>query len=294
MNNSAYTTEQYIRSSLTNGWSDWKKIAVEEPGNQVYIITPPAETADYTAYPLGLSIGYLSTGSGWTPNGGYGTLITLVVTPYRVVQTFISNTIISGLTVHRTWQRLYYDGTGWGAWALMATPQDPTTMGITGEIKLWPVSTVPSGWLLCNGAAVNRTTYASLFALLGTTYGSGDGSTTFNVPNFKGRVPVGYDSTQTEFNAMGETGGEKTHTLYQDEMPVHNHTQDAHGHNMGQTGALTNGLTGTNNYAVTNGTYYTFRTQQPPSATPAIQNAGGGLPHNNIQPYITINYIIKT
>lgn len=80
----------------------------------------------------------------------------------------------------------------------------------TGDMKPWPVATPPSGWLLCDGSAVSRTTYAALFALLGTAYGAGDGSTTFNLPNAKGRVLVGQDAAQVEFDTIGETGGAKT------------------------------------------------------------------------------------
>ncbi len=73
-------------------------------------------------------------------------------------------------------------------------------------------SSVPSGWLLCDGTAVSRATYADLFTVVGTTWGSGDGSSTFNVPNLKGRVPVGRDAAQTEFDVLAETGGNKTQT----------------------------------------------------------------------------------
>jgi microcystin-dependent protein len=84
-------------------------------------------------------------------------------------------------------------------------------------------SAAPTGYFLCDGSAVSRTTYSALFAITSTTYGVGDGSTTFNLPNLKGRVPVGLDGSQTEFDALGETGGAKTHTLTSTEMPVHGH-----------------------------------------------------------------------
>ena len=85
-------------------------------------------------------------------------------------------------------------------------------------------STAPTGYLLCDGSAVSRTTYADLYTAIGTTYGVGDGSTTFNVPNVKGKVPVGRDNGDTSFDTLGETGGEKTHTLTIAEMPSHTHT----------------------------------------------------------------------
>jgi microcystin-dependent protein len=76
---------------------------------------------------------------------------------------------------------------------------------------------VPSGWLLCDGSAVSRTTYAALFAAIGTTYGAGNGSTTFNVPDLRGRTPVGADPTGVNLPdnhpALGATGGAETQTL---------------------------------------------------------------------------------
>jgi microcystin-dependent protein len=96
-----------------------------------------------------------------------------------------------------------------------------------GMIAPYAGATAPSGWLMADGSAVSRTTYAALYAALGgasSPYGQGDGSTTFNLPNLKGRVPVGVDAAQTEFDARAETGGAKTHTLTTSEMPSHTHS----------------------------------------------------------------------
>jgi microcystin-dependent protein len=79
-----------------------------------------------------------------------------------------------------------------------------------GQIKPWTKSTAPTGYLLCNGAAVSRTTYADLFAVISTTYGSGDGSATFNVPQLQGKLPQGYDGNT--YNMAG-TGGANTVTV---------------------------------------------------------------------------------
>lgn len=147
-------------------------------------------------------------------------------------------------------------------------------VGPAGSMMLWPTNTAPSGWLLADGTAVSRTTYATLFAVIGITYGAGDGSTTFNVPNLKGRVPVGRDAVQTEFDTLGEQGGAKTHTLTVGEMPAHQHSELA----PGDSGSLTfNGSPLSVYTAVFSSTGY----------------AGGNGAHNNLQPYITLNYIIK-
>jgi microcystin-dependent protein len=99
----------------------------------------------------------------------------------------------------------------------------------TGSIIIWAGGTAPTHWLLCNGATVSRTTYARLFAAIGTTYGAGDGSTTFAIPNLMGRVPFGKDPDQAEFNSLGETGGTKTLTIAIANLPVHTHSID-HNH----------------------------------------------------------------
>lgn len=149
-----------------------------------------------------------------------------------------------------------------------------------GCIVPFTSDTVPENWLLCDGSAVSRTEYSLLFSVIGTSYGVGDGSTTFNLPNLKGRVAVGKDSTQTEFDNLGETGGEKTHTLTIDEMPSHNHSVpiDSFYNNDRQTNSDNGGGHISN---ITQGTNY------------HTNNRGGGQPHNILQPYQVTNFIIK-
>lgn len=165
----------------------------------------------------------------------------------------------------------------------------------SGAVTQYAGSSAPTGWLLCDGSAVSRTTYAVLFAVIGTTYGVGDGSTTFNLPNLKGRVPVGLDAAQTEFDTLAETGGAKTHTLTSAEMPVHTHVQDSHVH--AQNVSANPGSGGPayrQDYDadIAGGSVYAQGIDTA-SATATNQNTGGGTAHNNLQPYIVLNYIIK-
>jgi len=146
-----------------------------------------------------------------------------------------------------------------------------------GSVISFAGATAPTGWLLANGATVSRTTYATLFAVVGEIYGAGDGSTTFEIPNLAGNVPVG-KSADIEFDTLGENGGEKKHTLTVDELAEHNHAIKTE---YGGSSIATIVDTTTSNYGPTIGT------------TTYIASAGGDTPHNNLQPYITLNYIIK-
>lgn len=96
----------------------------------------------------------------------------------------------------------------------------------TATISAYAGSTAPSGYLICDGSAVPRATYSSLFAIIGITYGAGDGSNTFNLPDLRGANPVGLQSTDPAFDQLGETGGAKTHTLTVAEMASHDHSVD--------------------------------------------------------------------
>ena len=148
----------------------------------------------------------------------------------------------------------------------------------TGGIVEYAGTTAPNGWLLCDGSAISRTTYADLFEVIGTTFGEGDGSTTFNLPNRKNKTGVGVDSESTHFSTLGATYGEETHTLTTSEMPKHKH-------GVGYVGNGANGI-----YAGMPGT-----STEPTNYNNElfINYAGGDQPHNNIQPSIAMNYIIK-
>lgn len=198
---------------------------------------------------------------------------------------------------------------------------------ITGSMVMFAGSSAPNGWLICDGSAVSRETYSSLFNAIGTTYGAGDGNTTFNLPDLSGKVLIGYSSAYP----CSSTGGEETHTITNDELPSHAHLVPTHGHSNGIT-VTTPELSHSITQAVfkynapsgspriysgytTNSSYSgTTSTNANRSTSVAVSNhnasncsvsgsiddcdafntnmAGLGESHDNMQPFITLNYII--
>ena len=132
--------------------------------------------------------------------------------------------------------------------------------------------------MFADGSAISRTTYAALFEIIGTTYGSGDGSTTFNLPDKRERVSVMYKedstmgTTDASFGTLGAKGGEDTHTLVDNEIP---------------TGFVTNVSPSSQK------TWDVTKTNNSVTSVSQTKNTSGGQAHNNLQPYLVCNYIIR-
>lgn len=194
----------------------------------------------------------------------------------------------------------------------------------TGSITMYGGSSAPAGWLRCDGTAISRTTYSALFSIIGTQYGVGNGSTTFNLPNLQGKFPLGGTSDR------GTTGGEADVTLTSAQIPSHQHgvgtytipSVGNHDHSFGHTHDLTNkyfqfsfgagsgatlqaldntgaAIPGAN---VANSGVTSSQSSSTTGAAGAHDHiisgssgsTGGSGSHNNMPPYQVVDYIIKT
>ena len=159
-----------------------------------------------------------------------------------------------------------------------------------GDVIWSSLAAAPTAWLSCNGGAVSRTTYAALFAAIGTTYGAGDGTATFNLPDTRGRALVGVGTgTGLTARARGDTGGAETHTLTESQMPLHGHPFQAN-YVAGGSSQLTGGIIVNPN---TNSATQAAYTGAPSNtAGQQIGGTGGGAAHNNMQPFLALNAFI--
>jgi microcystin-dependent protein len=201
----------------------------------------------------------------------------------------------------------------------------------SGSVMDYAGATAPAGWLLCFGQAISRTTYAPLFTAIGTVYGAGDGSTTFNLPDCRGRVSAGKDdmggtsanrltglSGGVNGDTLGGTGGAESHTLTEAQLAGHTHagsTAGAGNHTHFTLSSLApnigfpnNNVSATNSPTYTNqtGSYTLVSRSDNPTAdigitggtgahthTVTVASSGSNEAHNNVQPTIIFNKIIK-
>src|SRR6218665_3966867 len=176
---------------------------------------------------------------------------------------------------------------------ILETKTTPTTTVPAGVVTAFAGTTPPEGWLLCHGQTLPRTTYPTLFAAIGTTYGPGDGTTTFTLPNLRGRVPVGHDPTQPEFAAPGKIGGTKTHRHTEGDLAA------AIGAVSGNTSLLGCQAGGTNPRGPAPISAYTIVSAPGANAdTRAMSHHtriyGTTSPDTTLQPFLTLNFIIRT
>ena len=214
----------------------------------------------------------------------------------------------------------------------MTNLQDFTNRSEVGTIKPWPKATAPAGYLLCNGSAVSRTTYADLFAITSTTYGAGDTSTTFNVPQLQGKTPQGYDgntynlaatggantvtvsvtnnqgvnSTLANNQAVSVTGNIGNTSISEAQLPSHSHggydssnsgsTQsNPQGGQVGFVTGFNSNVTGSTGSGTAHN--HTSNLGGSLTGTVALTNALTGTVTaagtNTFSPYVVVNYIIK-
>ncbi|HWQ33420.1 MAG TPA: tail fiber protein [Blastocatellia bacterium] len=159
------------------------------------------------------------------------------------------------------------------------------------EIRIFPFNFPPTGWAFCDGQLMPISQNTALFSLLGTTYG-GDGKSNFALPNLQGAAPMHPgQGPGLSLHDLGETGGSDTVTLLESEMPVHTHSIQADAADFADVSEPSTNTVlarSSNGLAYQNNTSQNLVTMAPQTATVA----GSSLPHNNLMPYLTLNFCI--
>jgi len=214
--------------------------------------------------------------------------------------TFSSTVTIEGANLQATNAKVCasaFHGDGSNLTGIVAMP--------TGAVVPFGGSSAPTGFLLCAGQAVSRSTYSALFGVISTTYGTGDGSSTFNLPDLRGRVVAGQDDMggssadrltgQTggvNGDTLAATGGAETHALTEAQLASHSHAAAMEQNSSDESGITRVGLG--RSLSDRDGNYRTSVSVGGGADQLLIANTGSGSAHNNVQPTIILNYIIKT
>ena len=156
------------------------------------------------------------------------------------------------------------------------------------EIRIFPFTFAPKGWAFCNGQLLPISQNTALFSLVGTTYG-GDGKSTFALPNLQGSAPMHPgQGPGLSLHDLGESGGSESVTLLTSELPVHTHSVSGSNGPANLQAPAADRVLGRAN----NNVYLDNPSNLVPLAPEALAPAGGDLPHNNMQPYLTLNFCI--
>jgi microcystin-dependent protein len=246
----------------------------------------------------------------FTPHTTNGATVTLNVDtlgakPLRTAPgvELLAGTIIQGTPYIATYNN------GDGAFYLQGFYGSPYLIPLGAGIDYWGATTPNSSFALATGQSISRTTYATLFSLFGTTYGSGDGSTTFNLPDKTGRVSAMQEATATRLTstyfggnsaALGAVGGGESTTLTASQIPAHSHpnTLSDPGHSHGQNLPVPGGGSAYYESVTGSSTSTLWNPINTISAATGItinnaNNTGGGSPHRTVPPTIVCNYIIR-
>lgn len=177
----------------------------------------------------------------------------------------------------------------WLRWAMQIWGRTGAAQGgavsPTGMITAYGAANPPMGWLICNGQAVDRTVYAALFTVIGTTWGPGDGSTTFNLPDLANRTAIGAASIP-----LGARGGNASVTLVTANLPAHSHSITDPGHSHSTFAASSTNTTGSATGAVTTG----GTTGSAMTGITNTNNTGNGTSFSILPPYAAVIFMIKT
>jgi microcystin-dependent protein len=245
----------------------------------------------------------------FTPHTTNGATVTLNVDGLgaKPLRSAPSVELLAGTLIQGTPYTALYNNSD-AVWYLHGFYGNPYNIPLAGGLDYWGTTAPNSSFVFPIGQAISRTTYSALFTIMSTTYGAGDGSTTFNLPDKTGRVSAMKEASATRLTSthfggnsanMGAVGGLESHTLTEAQLAVHDHgvNDGGHGHQAGPADRWVGNLNG--NHAgggvdSPNGNVAMSTINTAASTTGiSIQDAGSGAAHNNVQPTIICNYIIR-